>query len=374
MMNKKDIIVFYPSFERGGATANLINFVNISSKKNNIYLISNINKKDEKKYFLKNINFYTIYNFSIKFISKRLITSILSLYLLVKIFNKTKSKNSIIVSFQSHIFSICIAKLFRRKIIIRNSEDVLGATKHADIKTLAYIVLFLKSFFYFFCDAIITNSTKAKKSLQQITFNKKKISLIYNPYLYNINKYNKKPRKNFILSVGRLCKQKNQESLIRAFNIFLKKFPKYRLILIGHGKDEVKLKNICINLKIRDKVKFKGWLTNLDYFYKSSKLFVFPSLYEGLPNALIDSVNNELPSISSKCSGAEDILTNKYGTFIQSNDYNLLAKKMIYSIDNYNESLKKVRKIKLGLYRFLANPQILKYLQLTNRILGKKFK
>ena len=33
MMNKKDIIVFYPSFERGGATANLINFVNISSKK-----------------------------------------------------------------------------------------------------------------------------------------------------------------------------------------------------------------------------------------------------------------------------------------------------------------------------------------------------
>tara|TARA_A100000164_G_C21875679_1_gene757457 strand:- start:44 stop:1156 length:1113 start_codon:yes stop_codon:yes gene_type:complete len=370
-MIKKDIIIFYPSFERGGATINLINFANLSSKRNNVYLISNINNKDKRNFFSKKINLYKISNFSLKIISNRLITSLLAIYNMIKIFNKIGSKNSIIVSFQSHIVSIFICKIFGKKIIIRNSEDVLGATKYADYKIFAYLVMFLKTIFYFLSDAIITNSKKAKNSLQKITFYKKKIDLIYNPYLIKIKKIKLKKRKNIILSVGRLCKQKNQELLIKAFSIFLKKYPDYKLVLIGHGADKVKLVNICNNLKIMNKVEFKGWLTNPNYYYENSKLFVFPSLYEGLPNALIDSVNNELPCISSKCSGAEDILTNKYGTFSNDYDYNLLSKKMIDSIKNYNDSLKKVKKIKYYLHRFLAKEQISKYLSLTNKILSK---
>ena len=49
-MKKLDIIVLYPSFERGGATANLINFVNACDKKIKIYLITNITKRP--KFFL----------------------------------------------------------------------------------------------------------------------------------------------------------------------------------------------------------------------------------------------------------------------------------------------------------------------------------
>ena len=48
MKKIKNIIVLYPSFERGGATENLINFVNDCDKKKiKIYLITNIDKKNQ---------------------------------------------------------------------------------------------------------------------------------------------------------------------------------------------------------------------------------------------------------------------------------------------------------------------------------------
>ena len=55
MRKIKNLIILYPSFERGGATVNLINFINGCAQRNiKIHLITNINKKDKKK-FLKKI-------------------------------------------------------------------------------------------------------------------------------------------------------------------------------------------------------------------------------------------------------------------------------------------------------------------------------
>ena len=46
MRKIKNLIILYPSFERGGATVNLINFINGCAQRNiKIYLITNINKK-----------------------------------------------------------------------------------------------------------------------------------------------------------------------------------------------------------------------------------------------------------------------------------------------------------------------------------------
>ena len=54
MKNIKKIIVIYPSFEMGGATMNLINFINeCENQKIQIYLISNINKNLKKKNYQK---------------------------------------------------------------------------------------------------------------------------------------------------------------------------------------------------------------------------------------------------------------------------------------------------------------------------------
>ena len=170
--------------------------------------------------------------------------------------------------------------------------------------------------------------------------------------------------------MGRLCKQKNQVVAIKAFAIFVKKFSNYKLILIGHGYDHIKLKKLCLSLNISENVIFKGWVSNPSKYYLKSKILIFPSLYEGLPNTLIEAVNYNLPCISTRCSGATDILTEEYGSYISMNNHQLLANKMIYSILNYKKKLSDNKKIKKRLFRFLIKPQVSKYINYCNNILN----
>ena len=372
MKKLKEIIILYPSYERGGATYNLINFMNFCLNKNiKLIFISNIKKKDI--FFKKKKNNIRLISLNNKLLSKfkgRFSTSLNSIIQLSILLNKNNNKDSIVFSFQSHIFPILICKLFSKKIIIRNSEDAYDATKYADNKFSAYLALSLKFIFYRFATGIIANSYKSKKSLEKIV--KKKIELIFNPYLKDLFNFKPVKRKKNILSVGRLCKQKNQITILKAFKIFLKSFPDYKLTLIGHGKDYNKLKYLASSLGIEKNIKFLGWVKNVKKFYLSSKIFIFPSLYEGLPNALIDSVNFNLPPISSRCSGAEDILGKNFNNFVSRNNHEDLSKKMIQSINNYSSSLKQLQKIRKKLNRFFIDNQSLKYLNFCNKIFKKK--
>ena len=371
MHKMKELIILYPSYDSGGATQNLINFVNFCSKKKiKLTFISNIKKKNIFFSVKKNIKLISLNNGLISKFNNRYLTSFNSIIKLLSLFNKKNSKNLIVFSFQSHILPILICKFFSIKIIIRNSEDAYDATKYADNKFGAYISLFLKFIFYRFADGIITNSQKSQKSLEKIV--KKKVKLIYNPYLKSLYNIKLEKRKKNILSVGRLTKQKNQIIILRAFKFFLKSFPDYKLILIGHGKDYNKLRNLAFNIGIKKNVEFLGWKKNLKKFYLSSKMFVFPSLYEGLPNALIDSVNYNLPPISSKCSGADDILGKDFRYFVSRDDYKDLSKKMIKLINNYSLNLSQLKKIRNNLNRFLIEEQSLKYLNYCNEIFKNK--
>ena len=369
MKKIKNLIILYPSFEKGGATENLINFINNSVNKDiKIYLITKINNKDKNRFLKKNIHFFNIKsNIKIRSLN-RLITSINSIFILSTLLKNIKNDNSLVFSFQSHIFPIIVTKILNRKIILRNSEDIYDATKYADYRISALFIYLLKILFYNFSDGIITNAKKAKNSLDKI-LTKKKAKLIYNPYLKSIYKGSNIKRKKIILSVGRLCKQKNQEITVKAFAHFLKKFPDYKLIIIGHGGDEYKLKQLCLKLNISKKVIFKGWIKNLKKYYLESKILIFPSLYEGLPNTLIEAVNYNLPCISSRCSGAVDILSEKYGTFTTYDDPLFLSKKMSDSVTHYKVAFSNGQKIKKKLSRFLIKAQVLKYISYCNSIL-----
>ena len=155
------------------------------------------------------------------------------------------------------------------------------------------------------------------------------------------------------MNVGRLCKQKNQSLLIDAFYIFNKKNKKYKLLFCGDGPDKKKLINRVKSLGLSKNVKFLGWRKDLNKIYKESKLFVLTSYYEGMPNALIEAVNFELPSIVSNFSGAEDILLKgNGGEIIYDNDAKNLAKKMVSSIINYKKILDKTKISKKNINKY----------------------
>ncbi len=350
----KTVYLFYPSFEKGGATKNLIRIVNFLLKKRiKVFFFT---RGASKNNFIKNKNLKIINTKPLKKLNFLPIRWNLAISSMINLnfFLKENKKHSIIFSMQSHIPAIIIAKINQIKIVIRNSEEPIGATFYADNKILGFFVLFLKVIFYNFSDKIIAISTKSKHSLQKIVLFKKKVSLIYNPYLEKILKIKKETKKksfNFnILSIGRLTKQKNFILLIKTVIKLSKKYKNINLLIIGNGDLKNHLRNTIRNHK---NIKIINWKNKLNKYYLNSDLFVLPSYYEGLPNVLIDAVNNEIPIISTNCSGASDILHKNSGGFIVPiNNQNELEKRIIFVMENYFIAKNKVLRAKKKLFKF----------------------
>ncbi len=356
---RKNLVLFYPSFERGGVEKILENLI----KKNTKFKITLISSKRAKKIIdLKKINFIEIkQKIKIPFIHPRYLSALNAVLVLFNFLNH-KNKDHIIHSMQSNVAAIIACMFKGNKIVIRNSENPIYSFLYSDNKFFSLITLLLKYFFYNFADGIITNSNGSKKSLGYFIFNKKKITTIYNPYLNKINQKSSK-KKKFLISIGRLQKQKDHETLLKAFYFFSKKNRDYKLLILGHGKLEFKLKKLAEDLRIKNRVIFKGWVNKTTSYLRSSKLFILSSVYEGLGNVLIDSINNNTPCISTDChSGPSEILLNgKGGYLVKIKSPKLLSRKIIYCINNYSEALKKNQIAKKKLNRFLIMSQSKKY-------------
>lgn len=116
------------------------------------------------------------------------------------------------------------------------------------------------------------------------------------------------PKENKIVSVGRLMPQKNQELLIRAFTQIHQKYPQYTLEIYGDGPYRGYLENVVSKLKMNDYIKLVGSSKRIFDDIANAELFVLSSNYEGMPNALIEAMCLGLPCISTKVSGATDLI------------------------------------------------------------------
>ena len=128
-------------------------------------------------------------------------------------------------------------------------------------------------------------------------------------------------------NVGRLFKQKNHELLIDIFYEIQKKQDAV-LLLIGDGELEHFLKEKVNKLKIDDKVLFLGFRKDVNNILNAIDIFIFPSLYEGLPISIIEAQTNGLPVFVSKGVSDEAKVTEDFFK-INSNDSKIWAKQII---------------------------------------------
>lgn len=111
-------------------------------------------------------------------------------------------------------------------------------------------------------------------------------------------------RKQEIVTVGRISRQKNQMLLLCAFHIILKKYPDYKLKIYGEIQEKdfyEELKSYIDKNGLQDKVQFMGVTDALCEEIRDAAVFVLPSDYEGMPNALIEAMVLGLPCIATDC-------------------------------------------------------------------------
>lgn len=100
--------------------------------------------------------------------------------------------------------------------------------------------------------------------------------------------------------IGRFSKEKNHIFLVDVFYEIQKHVKDSILLLIGNGDLENKIRNKVIKLGISEKVLFLGFRNDIDSLLNVMDIFIFPSIYEGLPICLIEAQTSGLPVVVSK--------------------------------------------------------------------------
>lgn len=168
-------------------------------------------------------------------------------------------------------------------------------------------------------DLTVCLSKMVTKDMEEV-FNipKKKLCTIYNhvdgELLHSLVEDCPRPTfiqedKKYITTMGRLTRQKGQWHLLRAFKKVSEIIPDMNLIIMGEGELQKDLQKLAKELNINDKVIFTGYIKNPHNILQYSEMFVFPSLFEGLGNVLLEALAFHVPIISADCiAGPREIL------------------------------------------------------------------
>lgn len=111
-----------------------------------------------------------------------------------------------------------------------------------------------------------------------------------------------------IVSVGRLTHQKGHDLLLQAVAPLLLDDPKRHLLIVGEGEDRGALTHLTRELNIEPQVHLPGWQADVPEILAACQLFVLPSRWEGMPNALLEALASGLPCVATDVEGVRDLL------------------------------------------------------------------
>jgi len=138
-----------------------------------------------------------------------------------------------------------------------------------------------------------------------------------------------------LLSVGRLARQKDFPTLLKAFARVRSTVP-VRLLILGEGRQRATLEALAQSLGIADDVAFPGFTVNPFPYMTRAAAFVLSSAWEGAPGALIEAMACGCPVVSTDCpSGPAEILADgQYGPLVPVGDDRALATAIATVLEN----------------------------------------
>ena len=153
-------------------------------------------------------------------------------------------------------------------------------------------------------------------------------------------KYGYEEDEIILLSVGELSKRKNHEIILQALANW--KGGKIRYLVAGIGPLKDQLKKQVIELGLENIVDFLGYCEATEELYACADIFIFPSLQEGLPVALMEAMAAGLPVVVSDIRGNVDLVSQKQGGYLCGTKDVLAFAEAIYHLSTHEEERQKM--------------------------------
>lgn len=188
---------------------------------------------------------------------------------------------------------------------------------------------------YRFCDRMVVPATSLARE-QNLSDTSNKVLVIPNPIVINEPNYSvvDKVLYPYFIHVGQMVKQKDHETLFRAFHHYVTLGGKCKLLLIGEGDLKEELKQLSKKLGLDADIKFMNWVEEPQSYIAAAKALILTSRWEGFPNVMLEAMALSKPIISTDCpTGPAEILKNgKIGCLIEPGDFTSIGSAM-YKLD-----------------------------------------
>jgi glycosyltransferase involved in cell wall biosynthesis len=309
--DKIKIVYVIGTLEIGGAEKQLYLLIkNLNRKKFETFLIALRSGRMEKDF--KKIT--TLY-----ILKKKFKFDILILFRLIKILKKEKPQILHTFMFTSNTWGRLAGILCRVPFIIASERS-------ADLWKKWYHILIDKILLKF-TDKIVCNSEEVRKIyFKKIDGKEEKFEVIYNGI--EIEKYEKLKEnpelknelkiknEKIILTGGRLSFEKNLETFLYIAKNVKKEFSEVKFIIVGEGEEKEKLLKLTDKLDLKNDVIFTGYRSDLPQLIKISDIIVLISLWEGMPNLIIEGMLCKKPVICTEIGGGREIIKDRETGFL----------------------------------------------------------
>ena len=165
---------------------------------------------------------------------------------------------------------------------------------------------------------------------------RKRVVRIYNPIAIDRTKPaaadDLEVRPPVIVTVGRLCTQKDYTTLIWAFAMLRR--TDVRLAICGEGPERPHLEQLAEQLGVAARIDWHGYVREPWSAYAAARCFVLSSRSESFGNVVVEALASGLPVVSTACGGPSEILDGgRYGRLVPIGDACALSLGIALTLD-----------------------------------------
>ncbi|WP_426413198.1 glycosyltransferase family 4 protein [Bradyrhizobium ganzhouense] len=144
------------------------------------------------------------------------------------------------------------------------------------------------------------------------------------------------------LSVGRLCREKGQDILIRAAALMAAAGHKFEVVVVGDGETREELERLIVSLKLSATVRLLGWLSSADVHREmiGARALVVASLAENLPVVIMEAMALRRVVVATQIAGIPElVIPRETGWLAPASSVEALAEAMTECLQTSREEL-----------------------------------